>query len=106
MRRSAVRGPEQFAQKLIDATPAVAANSGDAATWPAQWADDTLQACQRAYAGVLPGKMERRISKKGTTYGVWRLDLPADYPLTSSAIAREQITRAGYRLAAVLQAIL
>jgi hypothetical protein len=106
MRRAGVRSAEQFALKLMEPGPALAANTGDASTWPVQWADDTLQACSRAYAGIVPGKMERRTSKKGAQYGVWKLELPADYPSTSAAIATVQVRRAGYRLAAILNAIL
>lgn len=106
MRRSGVRTHEQFAARLADSKPMQAPDAGDAASWPAQWADDTLQATRRAYAGVEPRKMELRTSKKGSQYGVWQLALPADYPVTSSAIAREQLTRAGHRLAALLTAIL
>jgi hypothetical protein len=106
MRRSGVRNHDQFAARLLEPTSALAPDSGDASTWPAQWASDTLQATKLAYAGVVPRKMEKRTSKKGTQYGVWQLDLPADYPVTSSAIARDQISRAGHRLAALLTAIL
>ena len=106
MRRHGVRSAEQFATALIDTKGALAPKAGDASTWPVQWADEALLACSRAYAGVIPGKMERRTSKKGSQYGVWKLDLPADYPVTSATIASEQIQRAGYRLAAVLSAIL
>ncbi len=106
MRRSSVRNHEQFAAKLIDSKAVLAQDAGDASTWPIQWANDTLQATKLAYAGVVPRKMEKRTSKKGTQYGVWQLDLPADYPVTSSAIARDQLSRAGHRLAAILTAIL
>lgn len=135
MRRNGVRSAEQFAAKLLEGKLAngkhadgkqadgkqpdgkqsggkhadgklLAPNAGDPATWPVQWADDALQACSRAYAGVIPGKMERRTSKKGSQYGVWTLALPPDYPVTSAGIAAEQVQRAGYRLAAVLAAIL
>ncbi len=106
MRREQVRDPEQFARALIASHPTVALQTDDPITWPVQWADDTLKATERAYAGIVPAPVETRTSKKGNQYGVWQLQLPADYPLTSSAIAREQITRAGYRLAAILRAVL
>lgn len=106
MRRSRVRDHEQFAQVLLASQPAVTLQAGEPASWPVQWADDTLKATERAYEGVVPGKMEKRTSKKGKEYGVWQLSLPADYPVTASAIAREQLQLAGHRLAAILRAIL
>jgi hypothetical protein len=105
MRRIGARTPEQFADLVIAGKPAVAANSGDPVTWPYQWADDTLQASKLAYAGVVVGQMSEKTSSKGETYKVWAATVPEDYPVPTSALAKTQLTKGGYRLAALLEAI-
>ncbi|MGV7208675.1 S1/P1 nuclease [Oxalobacteraceae bacterium A2-2] len=105
-RRIGVRTPEQFAQAVIATHPVVAANTGDPATWPYQWADDTLVAAKAAHVGVVPGQMAKQTSRStGEAYSVWKLTVPDDYPVPSSAAAKEQLIKGGYRLAALLQAI-
>ncbi len=105
MRRISTRTPEQFAQKVVDSKPAVAMNSGDPATWPYQWANDALAMSKLAYTGVTPGKMSVQVSKKGDIYYTFALDTSDDYPVPSSALAKSQLIKGGYHLAALLQAI-
>ena len=105
MRRSSTRTPEKFAQAVIDSNPGVVKNSGDPVTWPYQWADDALVAAKLAYADVIPGPGIAQTSKKGDVYYNWNLEVPANYPVPSSAIAKTQLIKGGYHLAAVLQAI-
>jgi hypothetical protein len=104
-RRIRTKTPEQFAQAAIDSKPDVARNSGEPATWPYQWADDALVVSKQAYAGVTVGKLTPQVSKKGETYYTWNLEVPQDYPVPSSAIAKSQLIKSGYHLAQVLQAI-
>jgi hypothetical protein len=100
MRRSGARSPQQFAQIVIAAGPAVPVDAGDAAGWPLLWSDDTLAVSHLAMAGVTAGALAQ-----DGTHRAWPLSLPADYPVTSSALARTQLIKGGYRLAAVLKAI-
>lgn len=105
-RRIDARTPEQFADAVIAANPAVDADSGDPLGWPYQWADQALAVSKRAYDGVAPGAGSRQTSKAtGAVYYVWPVSVPDDYPVPTSADARAQLTRGGYRLAAVLKAI-
>jgi hypothetical protein len=104
-RRVQTKTPGQFAQFAIDSKPAIKANSGDPATWPYQWADDALVVSKFAYADVVPGKITPQISKKGETYYTFALEVPANYPVPSSQIAKEQLIKGGYKLAEVLKAI-
>jgi len=104
-RRNGVKTPDQFAQWAIDSKPAIAKNTGAPATWPYQWADDALVASKTAYAGLSVGKLVPQVSKKGETYYTWTLEVPQDYPVPSSALARTQLVKGGYHLAEVLQAI-
>jgi hypothetical protein len=104
-RRIRTKTPEQFAQAAIDSKPEIVRNSGEPATWPYQWADDALVVSKQAYAGVTVGKLTPQVSKKGETYYTWSLEVPNDYPVPSSAIAKTQLIKGGYHLAQVLQAI-
>jgi len=105
-RRIGARTPEQFAQMVIAGNPAVEPNSGDPVTWPYQWADQTLVVAKLAYTDVVPGPMAQQTSKSsGEVYNVWPLAIPDNYPVPSSAVAKEQLIRGGYHLAAVLKAI-
>jgi hypothetical protein len=104
-RRIRTKTPDQFAQAVIDSNPQVVKNSGDVTTWPYQWADDALVVSKQAYAGVTAGKLTPQVSKKGETYYTWSMEVPQDYPVPSSAIAKTQLTKGGYHLAQLLQAI-
>ena len=105
MRRIGARTPERFAQIVIASQPEVAVNTGAPIGWPYQWADDALQASKLAYADVTPGQISVQTGKKGDTYNVWALDVPPNYPVPSSALAKAQLIKGGYHLAALLQAI-
>jgi len=104
-RRIKTRTPEQFAEAAIAGNPQVAKASGDPITWPYQWADDSLIAAKLAYADVVPGKLTAQTSKKGETYYTFALEVPQNYPVPSSAVAKTQLIKGGYNLAAILQAI-
>jgi len=104
-RRIRTKTPEQFAQAVTDGKPSVPQNTGDPVTWPYQWADDTLAVSKIAFAGVTAGKIVPQVGKKGETYYTWSLEVPNDYPVPSSALAKTQMIKGGYNLAALLKAI-
>lgn len=104
-RRIRTRTPEQFAEAAIAGKPHVAVAKGDPMSWPYQWADDTLAVAKLAHEGVVPGKLVPQVSRKGETYYTFTLEVPQNYPVPSSAIARTQLIKGGYNLAALLQAI-
>ena len=51
------------------------------------------------------GKLTPQTGKKGETYYTFALEVPANYPVPSSEIAKTQLIKGGYNLAAMLQAI-
>ncbi|HWJ94715.1 MAG TPA: S1/P1 nuclease, partial [Telluria sp.] len=104
-RRIRTKTPVQFAQAAIDSKPDVAKNTGDVATWPYQWADDALVVSKLAYADVTVGPLTPQVSKKGETYYTWTMEVPQNYPVPSSAIAKTQLIKGGYHLADLLKAI-
>jgi hypothetical protein len=104
-RRIRTKTPEKFAQAVIDTKPQVNKNTGDVSGWPYQWADDSLIYAKQAYADVTVGPLTKQLSKKGETYYTWTLEVPPSYPVPSSAIAKTQLIKAGYHLAALLETI-
>lgn len=104
-RRTGVRTPQQFAQKVIAAQPQVASQSGDPVQWPYAWADQALAVSKQAHEGVTAGALTRQTSRSGESYAVWALTVPDNYPVPSSTLARQQLIQGGYQLAAVLKAI-
>ena len=105
MRRTSMRSVDKFAQWAIDSKPQVVQNSGDVLTWPYQWANDALAASKQAYADVKVGTASKQNSRNGASYTVWAMTVPDNYPVPSSALAREQLVKGGYHLAALLQKI-
>lgn len=105
-RRVKTRTPDDFAQWAVDLKPAVSYPQGDVTTWPVQWANDTLVAAKVAFEGVTPGKMTAQTSRKGETYYTFGLEVPDNYPVPSSELAKQQLIKGGYNLAAMLEAIL
>jgi S1/P1 Nuclease len=106
MRRSSTRTPAEFADWAIDSKPNIAVNTGDVTTWPYQWANDALVVSKLAHADVKVGASSKQTSRSsGESYTVWALTVPDNYPVPSSAIAREQLIKGGYHLAAMLQKI-
>jgi hypothetical protein len=79
-------------------------NAGDADAWPALWATEALGLAREVHAGVkitdyLGPDNERRAPHR------WRIEQPAGYDDMGRARVRVQLAKAGYRLAATLQAI-
>ncbi|QGZ41348.1 S1/P1 nuclease [Pseudoduganella flava] len=106
MRRSSTRTPQQFAQYAIASNPNVPVSTGDVTTWPYQWANDSLAIAKLAHLDVKLGAVSTLQSKStGESYKVWALTVPDDYPVPSSALARQQLIKGGYNLAALLKEI-
>lgn len=105
-RRVKTRDAESFAQWAIDTKPQVSYPQGDVATWPTQWADDTLVAAKVAFTDVKAGQINQQTSSKGQTYYTFALEVPDNYPVPSSELAKQQLIKGGYNLAAMLEAIL
>lgn len=105
MRRAHARTPEEFAASLMRAPPDMPIVTGDVAKWPARWATETLQIAKSAHAGLsIDGRAERyHGSREGRA--LWIVLAPDDYEETAATLTAAQLTRAGYRLAAVLEAV-
>jgi hypothetical protein len=105
MRRANARTPEEFAAVLMHAAPDLPIVNGDVTKWPAKWATETLGAAKLAHGGLAIEKRAEARNRSGATHFVWTVSVPADYSQTASTVAATELTRAGYRLAAVLEAV-
>lgn len=105
MRRITTRTPDQFAQKVIDSSPYVVMNTGAPTTWPYQWANDALEVSKLAYKDVTATAISEQTNRKGEKYYTFNLEMDQKYPVQSSAIAKDQLIKGGYHLAALLKAI-
>ncbi|MDR3710094.1 MAG: S1/P1 nuclease [Capsulimonadaceae bacterium] len=102
------RTDQQTADALEAAIkPADAASwnaSGDPRTWPEQWAIDTLSSARTAYGGIASyGPIDIDVFKNEVTR--CEITTTPTYDAGMLPVAQVQIEKAGYRLAALLDAI-
>jgi hypothetical protein len=81
---------------LLNQAKTAPASTGDVFGWPKQWADDTLSASQQAFKGLRFVKLQS---------ADWNVTLPAKYSIAANSIKVRQVSKAGARLAGLLQAI-
>lgn len=106
MRHARAATPGQFAGSLMASVVAPPdRRDGNPVNWPVQWADDGLRVAKLAHAGLQPGQHRTQLGRNGESIDVWALTLPPDYSSLAARLARQQLARAGVRLAALLQAI-
>jgi hypothetical protein len=79
-------------------------NSGDAEEWPAQWATEGLARAKEVHRGLtllsyLGPDDAKRVAHR------WQIEQPSGYDDRARGILPQQLAVAGFRLAAVLQAI-
>jgi S1/P1 Nuclease len=81
--------------KLIPVT------TGSVLAWPAAWASESIGVSQTAFAGLSFGAEENA----GTHRAEWPVQEPVGYTTHRAALQKEQLVRAGARLAQLLQAL-
>lgn len=99
------KSASDFAQAIVHDPPSDWQTSGDIETWPAQWASEILplaeEAISRADIGEASSHEEANTGLKCT----WPATLERGYSDWANQQALIQLGKAGYRLAALLQAI-
>jgi hypothetical protein len=105
MRSANARTPEEFAAVLMRAPPDLPIVTGDVTKWPAKWATETLGVAKLAHAGLSIENRAAAEERFGDRRFVWRISAPSGYAQTAATLAAAQLMRAGYRLAAVLEAV-
>jgi len=90
-----------FKVQAVTLAQAVPVSAGGAEDWPVAWASEAVSASQSAYSGLSywtetsPGSSARK----------WQYLQPANYAPSREALQRQQLVKAGARLAQLLQAI-
>jgi hypothetical protein len=79
-------------------------NSGDAETWPAQWATEGLGLARQAHLGLKLAAYLGPDDAKRTRHR-WLIEQPSDYDARARGMIPRQLAVAGFRLAATLKAI-
>ncbi|HEY0872028.1 MAG TPA: S1/P1 nuclease [Vicinamibacterales bacterium] len=79
-------------------------NTGDARTWPAQWAGDGLKHAKEVHKGIRLVSYLGPDDQKRTAHR-WLIEQPAGYDDRARPLIRRQLAVAGYRLAQTLKAI-
>lgn len=80
--------------------------TGPVGTWPTQWATGTLGLAKFCFEGLTP--RDRFLvpkDEKHEEHFEWVVTLPETYPEKSRDIVEAELSKAGYRLAALLKAI-
>ncbi|MBV8657152.1 MAG: phosphatase PAP2 family protein [Burkholderiales bacterium] len=88
-------------RSIVDRAKQVPVSTGDAIGWATLWANDTINAGKPAFAGLSFAPVKDFDPKKPQ----WTVQQPVGYEQTALGIKREQLAKAGARLAQVLQAI-
>jgi hypothetical protein len=84
-------------EDLVRAAEGVAPMAGPVEGWAAAWAGESLAAARRAFAGLAFGPFAQ---------GGWEAHAPAGYGPMRARIQREQVIKAGARLAQLLNLLL
>jgi hypothetical protein len=106
MHRALAMTPQDYAAFIICQYPEDAGGQGDVATWPVQWANETLQVAKEAHRNVLVGDREEAQDRQtGSPHFQWTETVPPDYAKRSTDVAEHQLVKAGKRLANVLKAL-
>jgi hypothetical protein len=113
MKKAKVTTSKAFATTLLPEAKKIKADVGQIETWPAKWATESLNLSEQELspltvtdkrkAGAASSCQTSKLSNNGDM--VWVVEFPPDYARDGAVIAREQLAKAGARLARVLKAI-
>jgi len=107
MQAAGVAGSEQdFAKLLAGAAPAGWKPKGDADGWATQWATEMIPLARDAHTRLTIKKRAKPAPVGATLNCAWEVTLDKPYQDWAKEQARLQLAKAGFRLAALLKAIL
>lgn len=95
-----------YAARLFADVPVIPEwkDAGDVDAWPERWVNEALAHAKDAHRGVtIVGYLGP--DESGRIAHRWRIRQPPDYDDRARALVRQQLAKAGYRLAGVLNAI-
>jgi len=105
MHRASVTSIDDFAQAMLTKHTAPAAIAGDPSAWPEKWANESLSLAKKVHDTVSVTDEFEVQDRNHTPHVAWHIDWGANYPKTASTEGEKALTKAGYRLAQLLQAI-
>jgi hypothetical protein len=106
MQAAGLAGAEQdFARLLAANPPSDWRTGGDPESWAEKWATEILPLARASYAKLTLTLKERKELESGKVACSWTTQVSPAYSKWASAQARKQLTKAGFRLAAMLTAI-
>jgi hypothetical protein len=113
MKKAKVTTSQTFAAALLPQAKKIKADAGPTETWPSLWATESIGLSEQELALLTVTDKRKagvnspcQTSKPSTTGDmVWVVEFPPDYAADGAVTAREQLTKAGARLAHLLKAI-
>jgi hypothetical protein len=106
MQDAGVGGSEQdFARLLAAIPPPGWKPKGDAEGWPTQWANEIMPLARDAHRRLTIRKRAKAAPLSASVNCAWETTLDRSYQDWAKGQARLQLAKAGFRLAALLQAI-
>lgn len=89
-------GTSSVDASLLKRARAVQTSQGEVLNWPTVWATETVGSARQAFKGL-------KFSKKQSTH--WSVTLSSQYAANMDTLKKEQLAKAGKRLADLLQSI-
>lgn len=93
-----------LARWIVDQNPTGWEMTGDVSTWAEKWADEAIPISKEAHER-LTINFAAMTSVPPKIRCTWSAVVPSDYEVWAAKEAQKQLTRAGFRLAAMLRAI-
>jgi S1/P1 Nuclease len=89
---------DRLAEEILSEARKVATTHGSLSNWSTKWATDTVLTAKPAFKGLT-------FSHEDIEHHQWLVAFPDDYSGTRAAVQRQQLIKAGARLAQILEAI-
>jgi len=107
MKQANVQTPQQYAAYLLATPEANWKTSGPLLEWDRAWADESLVLSAKVHDVTVTDEDDSQTDDRtGQPRPAWHIkDLAPEYIAWSEKVAQEQMTKAGYRLAAMLEAL-
>jgi hypothetical protein len=107
MSNANVKTPTEYAAFLLSKPPPAWQNAGPLMSWDRNWANESLALSAAVHGVVVLDEDDSQTdSRTGAPRPEWHIkDLTLPYKDWSCRTAEKQMTKAGYRVAAVLEAI-
>jgi hypothetical protein len=104
MKKAGARTPQQYAAIIIASSPVVQQTPGPVQDWPKKWAEEILPIAAQAHRR-LKAATPTQVHDFFGNHLQWPVTVPSSYDNAARDTVHERLTKAGFRLAQLLQAI-